>query len=258
MIIIGTSGYDYRDWRGFFYPESLPRASWLTYYAGRFRALELNFSYYTMPRPGQLASMVERTQGKVEFAIKAHRSLTHERTASDIDIANFNSAVDELRRANRLGAVLAQFPYSFRQCEENRVYLRRLADQIGPPLVVEMRRSEWANEPIREWFKKIGVGYCCVDEPELKGLMPREEHAAASPAYVRFHGRNRAKWYEHNSPEERYDYRYSADELGEWVGRIRRLEQKAQKVLVFFNNHFQAQAVDGAQLMEHLLRIQKK
>jgi len=256
MIVIGTSGYDYQDWQGYFYPDHLPRKSWLAYYAERFAALELNFSYYRIPQPGQLTSMVERTQGKVEFAIKAHRSLTHERTASDREIAEFLTAVEELRSADRLGAVLAQFPHSFRQCEENRSYLKRLAENIGPPLVVEMRRTEWATEPIQNWLEKIGVGYCCVDEPDIPGLMPREERVAARPAYVRFHGRNREKWYEHNQPEERYDYRYRADELGEWVGRIKRLEQKAGKVLVFFNNHFQAQAVDGARMMERLLSIQ--
>ena len=255
MIIVGTSGYDYLDWQGGFYPTHLPRKSWLAYYAERFRALELNFSYYRIPKPGQLASMVERTQGKVEFAIKAHRSLTHERTASQRELTEFLTAVGELRSAHRLGAVLAQFPHSFRQCEENRYYLKQLTDKIGPPLVVEMRRAEWASEPLRQWFEKIGVGYCCVDEPDIKGLMPRVEQTAASPAYVRFHGRNREKWYEHDRPEERYDYRYRADELGEWVGKIRRLEKKAGKVLVFFNNHFQAQAVDGAQMMERLLTV---
>lgn len=252
-MYIGTSGYDYVDWRGHFYPETLPRTSWLAYYSERFRALELNFSYYRMPTPGQLASMVERTEGKVEFSIKAHRSLTHERTASDTDYRIFLSAVNELREAVRLGAVLAQFPHSFRQCEENRTYLRRLADRIGPPLVFEMRGVEWATEPVREWFEKIGVGFCCVDEPNIKGLMPPLALAAASPAYVRFHGRNGQKWYEHDSPEERYDYRYAKGELLEWVGKIKRLEQKTGKVLVFFNNHFQAQAVDAANAMARFL-----
>jgi uncharacterized protein YecE (DUF72 family) len=253
MITIGLSGYDYEDWRGIFYPEKLSRKEWLGYYAQHFSALELNFSYYRLPQAKQLASMVERTGGKVTFAIKAHRSMTHERVASDGDYNGFLSAVNELRDADRLAAVLAQFPYSFRQCAENRKYLKQLADRLGPPLVVELRRVDWAEDPIIHWLNKMGVGYACVDEPQIKGLMPPRAVATASPAYVRFHGRNGAKWYEHDRPEERYDYRYKPSELNEWKNKIRSLEKQADKVLVFFNNHFQGKAVESAKIMEKLL-----
>jgi uncharacterized protein YecE (DUF72 family) len=253
MISIGTSGFDYPDWSGFFYPEKLPRKAWLPYYSEHFKALELNFSYYRMPGPGQLASMVERTAGKVEFALKAHRSMTHERTASDSEYSDFLSAAFELRQAGRLATVLAQFPNSFGQREENRSYLKRLADRLGPPLTVELRQAEWATDPIRGWLEQIGVGICCVDEPRIKGLMPPDAVAAASPAYVRFHGRNAAKWYSHDRPEERYDYRYDVSELKEWAIKIKKLENRAGKVLVFFNNHFQGKAAEAAKIMEKLL-----
>ena len=253
MISVGTSGFDYDDWRGFFYPDDLPKREFLGYYAGHFAALELNFSYYRMPTATQIASMVERTDGKVDLAVKAHRSMTHERCASRADHAAFEEALAPARSAGVLGAVLAQFPHSFRQTAENRVYLKRLAEDIGPPLVVELRRAEWAADPIRDWLSKIGVGYCCVDEPQIKGLMPPIADATASPGYVRFHGRNAAKWYEHDQPHERYDYRYNARELARWVPKIQRLEEKAGKVLVFFNNHFQAKAVDAARTLSRLL-----
>jgi uncharacterized protein YecE (DUF72 family) len=253
MITIGTSGFDYLDWRGCFYPEKLKRKEWLAYYAQHFKSLELNFSYYRMPFPGQLASMVDRTGGKVEFSIKAHRSMTHDRTASDAEYDEFSRAVAELRKAGRLGAVLAQFPGSFRQCEENRNYLKRLADKMGPPIVFELRRADWATSPIRDWLERMGVGIASVDEPQIKGLMPPDAVAAASPAYVRFHGRNAAKWYQHDQPHERYDYRYEVSELKEWTLKIKKLEKKAGKVIVFFNNHFQGKAVEAAKIMEKLL-----
>lgn len=253
MITVGTSGFDYEDWRGAFYPERLPRKEFLAYYATHFRALELNFSYYRMPDERQLASMVTRTEGQVEFAIKAHRSMTHERVATRAEIDAFKQALAPLREADRLGAVLAQFPYSFRQIQENREYLKRLAEELGPPLVVELRQAEWATDPILDWLKRIGVGYCCVDEPRLEGLMPPTAAATAAPGYVRFHGRNASKWFEHDRPEERYDYRYRAAELAEWVPRIRNLDEQLDKVLVFFNNHFQGKAVDAAKLLEKLL-----
>ncbi len=248
MILVGTSGFDYDDWRGSFYPEGLPKRSQLEYYSGHFAALELNFSYYRLPGARQLSSMVERTGGRVAFAIKAHRSMTHERTAGEAEYRAFADALLPLEEAGALAAVLAQFPHSFSQCEENRAYLRRLADRLGPRLVFEPRNDEWVEEPVLNWLGKIGVALCCVDEPALPGLMPPVARATASPAYVRFHGRNAAKWYRHDAAHERYDWRYSAGELSEWVSRVRELDTAAEKVLVFFNNHFQAKAVDAARL----------
>lgn len=255
MILIGCSGFDYEDWRGTFYPEHLPRKDWLAYYAEHFSALELNFSYYRLPTPKQLASMVDRTGGKVEFSIKAHRSMTHDRTASDAEHQQFHGAIDELRQAGLLGAVLAQFPNSFRQCEENRQYLKRLVDRIGPPIAVELRHSEWAQDPLWDWMGRIGVSFACVDEPPIPGLMPPLAVATASPGYVRFHGRNGANWYEHDRPEQRYDYRYSPSELRDWAKKIAGLDQKVGKVLVFFNNHFQGKAAEAAKIMKHLVHL---
>jgi len=253
VILIGTSGFDYDDWRGLFYPEDLPKRSQLEYYSGHFAALELNFSYYRMPEARQLASMAERTAGRVAFAVKAHRSMTHERSAGEAEFESFAQALAPLEEAGVLAAVLAQFPHSFSQCEENRTYLRRLADRLGPRLVFEPRSDEWVTAPVLDWLRKIGVALCCVDEPALPGLMPPVARATTSPAYVRFHGRNAAKWYRHDSPHERYDWRYSASELLEWVPRVRALEAAAGKVLVFFNNHFQAKAVDAAKLFSAML-----
>jgi uncharacterized protein YecE (DUF72 family) len=253
VILIGTSGFDYDDWRGCFYPDDLPKRAQLEYYSGHFSALELNFSYYRLPGARQLASMVERTGGRVAFAVKAHRSMTHERTAGEAEYQGFAEALAPLAEAGALAAVLAQFPHSFVQCEENRSYLGRLADRLGPRLVFEPRGDEWIAGPVLDWLERRGIGLCCVDEPALPGLMPPLARATASPAYVRFHGRNAAKWYRHDSPHERYDWRYSARELAEWVPRVRALEDSAGKVLVFFNNHFQAKAVDAARLFSGML-----
>jgi uncharacterized protein YecE (DUF72 family) len=253
VILIGTSGFDYDDWRGPFYPRDLPKQQFLGFYARRFRALELNFSYYRMPAARQLATMVERTQGAVTFSIKAHRSMTHERTATDADVAAFREALAPLRESGTLGAVLLQFPQSFHQREENRVYLARLAESVGPPLAVELRRAEWAQPMVIDWLARLRMGYCCVDEPDLPNLMPRAAAIAGGPGYVRFHGRNAAKWHAHDRPEERYDYRYSSAELEEWVPKVKRIEAAAGKVLVFFNNHPQAQAVDAARAFEGMV-----
>jgi uncharacterized protein YecE (DUF72 family) len=189
----------------------------------------------------------------VTFAIKAHRSMTHERTAGEGEFRAFEEAIAPLKAAGVLGAVLAQFPQSFHQTEENRSYLKRLADRLGPRFVVELRRVDWASPRLLDWLGRIGAGFCCVDEPDLPGLMPPVAAATAKPGYVRFHGRNAQKWYVHDRAEERYDYRYDDRELAAWVPKILELERKAGDVLVFFNNHFQGKAVDAAKALERLL-----
>jgi uncharacterized protein YecE (DUF72 family) len=256
VIRVGTSGYDYDDWAGYFYPEGLPKSARLSYYAEHFSALELNFSYYRMPTAQGLERMLKRTSGKVAFALKAHGSLTHERTAGDLEIAAFRDALEPLREAKVLAAVLAQFPQSFHQTEGNREYLARLAGNLGPPLVVELRRGDWVSGPILKFLTSLGVGFACVDEPQLPGLVPPIAEFTARPAYVRFHGRNADKWYTHDQPHERYDYRYRVEELAQWKPRVEALEARAGETLVFFNNHFQGKSVDSARLMVRLLGLE--
>ncbi|MBN2718387.1 MAG: DUF72 domain-containing protein [Deltaproteobacteria bacterium] len=255
MIHIGTSGYSYADWKPFFYPESMAADQFLAFYASHFGAVELNFSYYRMPTATQLQSMVDKTDGKLLFAVKAHQSITHQRTASPTDIKLFADAVSPLAQSNALGAVLLQFPYSFHQNEQNRAYLSRLRDSLPFALVAEFRNVEWATPAVFNWLKKLNVGFCCVDEPALPGLMPRLHVCTSAVAYVRFHGRNHAKWYTHNQAFERYDYRYASSELSEWIAPIAQLNDQADRTLVFFNNHFQAKAVDSARQLSHMLHL---
>jgi len=254
MIKIGTSGFNYDDWRDFFYPNDLSKEQFLSYYSDRFDVLELDFSYYQMPTANQFDSILKQSDGKLEFSVKAHKSMTHERTAGRADIAQFQDAIAPLRDAGKLGAVLAQFPSSFAQTTENRAYIKHLVDNLGSPLIVELRHMNWTTDPIINWLAKLGVGYCCVDEPQIKGLMPPVARAAAQPAYVRFHGRNATKWYRHNQPHERFDYRYNPRELQGWAQKIKLLESEVGKVMVFFNNHFQAKAVEGAKMLKVILR----
>lgn len=254
MIYIGTSGYSYKDWQGYFYPENLPASEYLSFYTNHFDAVELNFSYYKMPSASQLDKMVEQTQGKLLFSIKAHQNITHQRTAGPSQMKQFYDALSPLISADVLGAVLLQFPHSFHQTEANRHYLKFLVDTFELPLVAEFRSEQWAAPAIAKWLKQIQIGYCCVDQPQLPGLMPKTAHCTCPTAYVRFHGRNSEKWYQHNHAYERYDYRYNAQELRQWIPSIQSLDSQAEKTLVFFNNHFQAKAIDGAKQLSQMLQ----
>jgi uncharacterized protein YecE (DUF72 family) len=257
LIRVGTSGYSYEDWSGPFYPPGVRPRDYLRHYAAHFDTCEINFSYYRMPTARTLARMVETSGGTVTFTIKLPRTVTHER-AEDLDgqLATFTEALAPWTEAGVLGAVLAQLPHGFGPRPDNRAYLDRLLEGLRPhPTVVEFRNAAWVKQETFEHLRAQGAALCCVDEPRLRGLVPPLGVVTAPPGYVRFHGRNAAKWYDHDQAYQRYDYLYSDPELTEWVGRIRTMAERAPDTFVFFNNHFGAKAVSGARRLRELLGL---
>jgi uncharacterized protein YecE (DUF72 family) len=255
-ILIGTSGFSYDDWRGHFYPRDLKRADMLAYYARTFGAVELNTTYYGIPKPGVMQEMTRRVPDAFEFVVKAHADMTHGEDLRPEVFAQFREAVEPLREARMLGGVLAQFPWSFRHTPENEAYLRALRDQLPDlRIIVEFRNSAWIRDETFELLRRLRLGYCCVDEPRLKGLLPPIAVATSSVGYVRFHGRNYQKWWQHDQPHERYDYKYSAEELAEWVPKIQQLDQAAQTTYVFFNNHYEGKAGQNALDLAQMLHL---
>lgn len=264
MILLGTAGFSYVDWRGVFYPARLPAGDMLSFYASRFRAVELDFTYYRMPSAATLGSMAKRTPPGFEFCVKAFRGMTHEPPEQPGDLAGlfyqFVDALRPLRDDGKLGCVLLQFPWSFRWGAAGLGYLEACADLLrGIPTVVEFRNSGWMAEPVRARvlgrLREIGLGFCAVDEPRLRGLMPPLAAATTDTGYVRFHGRNAAKWWKHDMASERYDYLYTEDELREWTGRIEQLARETVKTYVFFNNCHAGHAATNAAMMASLLDL---
>jgi uncharacterized protein YecE (DUF72 family) len=252
MIRIGTSGFSYADWVGPVYPEGLPDREQLAYYAREFSTVELNVTFYRVPEVRLSAGWVKRTPPDFQFSVKAFQGITHQR--EDSTFAAFTDALKPMIEAGKLGCILAQFPNSFRPTTESRDYLRRLRDGFAElSVVVEFRNSAWVKPATFDLLSELGLGFCCVDEPSLPGLMPQVVVATSAPGYVRFHGRNAARWYNHKEAWERYDYTYALPELMEWAPRIRQLEALTPLTLVYFNNHFQGQAVRGARDLGQLL-----
>ncbi len=252
MIKIGTSGFSYDDWVGPVYPPELPAREHLAYYAERFPTVELNVTYYRVPELRTVEGWVRKTPPDFLFAVKAFQGLTHER--KEPDFQGFVAALTPLVESGKLGCVLAQFPYSFHPTPENRNYLALLRAGFGDlPVVVELRNAGWVADETFDLLHSLNLGYCCVDEPQLRGLMPPLAIATGPLAYVRFHGRNAAKWYAHDEAWERYNYSYSAAELNEWAPKIRALEAEAPLTLVYFNNHYRGQATQGARDLGQLL-----
>lgn len=254
MIKIGTSGFSYPEWRGPFYPEKLPQQAMLAFYARRFPAVEINSTYYHIPPARNMAAMAKHAEGRLEFAVKAHQDMTHDRNKYADALPLFHAALGPFHEAGVLGCVLAQFPFAFKATPTNVDFLRRIAEDLAPhPVVVEFRHRSWITDETFDLLQQLRVAYCCVDEPRLPDLPPPLVRATAPLAYVRFHGRNRQKWWTHAEAWERYDYLYTEAELQEWASKLRTLADATEKCYAFFNNHARGQAVTNAQMLARLL-----
>lgn len=256
MLYVGTSGYSYKDWCGMFYPEGAKAQQYLPLYAEKFPCVEINYTYYRQPVPRTMASMVERVCSDFRFTVKAHRTLTHDIpsvTELKKEIDTFWNGVRPMYDAGKLGCTLFQFPWSFRFSERNLEYVRSLRNMFPGEKVVEFRNKSWAKPQVYHALAESGLGFCCVDEPALRSLFPRVVQVTSKVAYLRFHGRNAEKWFNHKEAWERYDYLYSDEELKGWLPKIREMNSAATHTFVLFNNCHQGQAAQNAIRMQELL-----
>ncbi len=252
-IYIGTSGYSYNDWIGPFYPPGTERTNFLDFYSSKFSMVELNFTYYRQPEPRILTNMLASTNSDFLFAIKAHRSLTHEADDGEA-AATYLRGVEPLAESGRLAAVLLQFPYSFHYTVENRKYLGKLCERLESlPLATEFRNIEWQRRSVYDELAERGIAVTVVDCPPLDKLPAPEPVTTASLGYIRFHGRNVENWWT-GSSASRYDYLYSVDELDGWLGKIVDMAGNTAILLIAFNNHWRGQAARNAIQLGGLLK----
>jgi uncharacterized protein YecE (DUF72 family) len=236
--LVGTCGYSYDEWKGTLYPGGLKKSEFLVYYSRVFPFVELDFSYYGMPKAAALAALAAQTPPGFLFALKAHKSLSHERGSDWRERASeFAKAAASLADAGRLAAVLLQLPYSFKRGEDERRYLGALCDALAAfPLAVEFRNDRWQSEGVLAELDRRGAALVLVDRPDLPGLPPRSTAVTGGWSYLRFHGRNAEAWWT-GGATGRYDYLYSEAELRGIVPTIRMVEEKAELLLIAFNNH---------------------
>jgi uncharacterized protein YecE (DUF72 family) len=252
-ILIGTSGYSYRDWVGSFYPPGMQPKDFLPFYARHFDTLEVNTTYYGIPKPDVMAGMAARTPENFRFVLKLHQSMTHDQSLDPLVFRGFRDAIAPLKDAGKYDGLLAQFPWAFRRTEENRRFLAALRKQLADePLFVEFRHDSWLVPELQPSMQEHRIGFCAVDEPRLQHLLPPVALLTTDDAYIRFHGRNAVGWY--GDRTSRYDYDYKRPELEEWVGKIRELADRARRIYLFFNNCHAGQAARSAKLMQELLK----
>ncbi|MBI5836153.1 MAG: DUF72 domain-containing protein [Candidatus Eisenbacteria bacterium] len=253
-VVVGTSGYSFADWLGPFYPSGTPKSAMLPHYARQFPVVEVNATYYRIPPPRTMEQMERKTPPGFEFMVKLHQDMTHRGSTDPSLYREFLAALEPLRESGKLKGLLAQFPWAFRYAPESLRHLDFLRNAFpDDPLHVEFRRDEWDRPDVFGLLRERGIGYCCVDEPALPGLVPPRAVATTGTGYVRLHGRNAANWWGRGGGD-RYDYDYNEAELREWLHRIRELASQAARTYVFFNNCHAGHAAANAMLMQEMLR----
>lgn len=254
MFYVGTSGYSYDDWIGPFYKEGIKKGQMLEEYSKSFRFTEVNSTYYSMPNKFMFFNLAKKTPEDFKFTVKLHSSMTHSRDAAGDGYRAFNEALAPLLDTGKLGCLVAQFPYSFHNTAQNMDYIKRMKEEFKDiPICVEFRNSSWMKEEIYKQLSLNDLGFVCVDEPDIKGLIKKAAIVTSKLGYIRFHGRNLEKWYNHKESYERYNYLYREDELKEWVPSIQYIDSNADITFIAFNNHFKAQGAVNASMLQRLL-----
>lgn len=273
---IGTSGWNYPagrgTWNGIFYPSAAkgrrpksaakPKFDELAYYAEHFDTVEINTTFYGQPKATVAQTWADRTPSGFDFSLKLYRKLTH---ADVPGVPPFDQdAIDEYRRgiepladAGKIGALLAQFPPSFKQTSVSQAYLDALLHRFRDyPLAVELRHRSWSDDftATLSLLNSHNAALTQIDEPKFRvSIRQNQLPNITGFYYMRLHGRNAAQWWKHDKSEDRYNYLYSADELkpvSETADAARRL---VKKFYLYFNNHFASKAVVNAVMIKHQL-----
>ncbi len=252
-IRIGPAGWSYSDWEGVVYPPHGSKFDELAYLAQFFDTIEINSPFYRIPPQTHSKSWVRRVAGNRDFRFttKIFRGFTHEPAAvTPDDVTAFLNYLEPLANANRLGAVLLQFPWSFKNSPEAMARLETLFAQFaGYPLALEVRHASFQNDEFAAFLDAHGVAWVNVDQPLFSDSVKPADTATGAVGYVRLHGRNYDKWFSHSESWERYNYLYSPEELEPWARRIDSIARR-KETYVITNNHFRGQAIVNAADLE--------
>jgi uncharacterized protein YecE (DUF72 family) len=287
-IRVGTSGWNYPagpgSWNGTFYPPAAGRRAGfdeLAYYAEHFDTVEVNVTFYRPLARTTARRWAERTPPGFDFSVKLHQRFTHATmepvtgrpphppapppaapppalpayTRSDVD--EFRAGIEPLADAGKLGALLVQFPPSFRDEPATRAYLEALLRRFSAyPLAVELRHRSWSDRQAEtlSLLADAGAALVQIDEPKFRfSIRQNYRPNTGSLYYMRLHGRNAAQWWRHEHRDERYNYLYSAEELEPIVDTAKAVRALVKKAYLYLNNHFAAKAVVNATVLKHEL-----
>jgi uncharacterized protein YecE (DUF72 family) len=253
-LYIGTAGWAYPHWNGVVFPKPHPAARHpLELLAASFNTVEINSSFYQPLKPEVVKLWIKKVQSnpRFKFTAKLHQQFTHARMIEDAEVTAFKAGLRPLQNSGKFGALLMQFPWSFRFTVENREFLIRLRRAFSEfPLVAEMRHSSWLAEEAVGTFLDYRIGFCNIDQPDYTRAMPPTAFLTSSVGYIRLHGRNPKNslgGFNPSAPRLRqHDYLYSEAELSEWAQRIERVAKFSDATFVIFNNDAEAKSVVNA------------
>jgi len=283
---IGTSGWNYPTgegtWNGVFYPATRSKRAGtanfdeLRFYAEHFDTVEVNSTFYGQPRPEVTRAWAERTPPTFEFSLKLYQKFTHPKMFRDAalkrapgsegslldllaqvtqaDIDEFRAGIEPLATSGRLGALLAQFPPSFKHGSVSRGYLEQILRAFEDyPLAIELRHKSWSDalDDTLGMLNAFGAAWVQIDEPKFRFSI-RQNYLPNVTGfyYMRLHGRNAAQWWRHEASEDRYNYLYSADELREFSDIAGAAKALVKKSYLYTNNHFAAKSVVNAVMLK--------
>ena len=248
-IRVGPAGWSYTDWEGTVYPPHGSKFDQLAYLASFFDTIEINSPFYRIPPPTHAKSWVRRVSANPDFKFttKVFRGFTHDKaTLAADDIRAFRNYLDPLLEAGRLGAILLQFPWSFKSSPEALEKLSALFHAFEDyPTALEVRHSTFQNDEFFRFLDEQNVAWVNVDQPLFDNSVKPADTVTGPLAYARLHGRNYEKWFAHDESWERYNYLYSETELEPWVARIEAMG-RSKDTFVITNNHFRGQAIVNA------------
>jgi uncharacterized protein YecE (DUF72 family) len=286
---IGTSGWSYPSgrgtWNGIFYPPPRRRAKGfdeLAFYAEHFDTVEINSTFYGQPRADVARTWADRTPAGFEFSVKLYQKFTHPKMYSErvarmlpsdargdaqlvgmlaepnaADLDEFRRGIDPLASNGKLGALLAQFPPSFKDAPTSREYVAGLLRALaGYRVAVELRHRSWSDaiDGTLALLNEFGAAWVQIDEPKFRlSIRQNQLPNVKGFYYMRLHGRNAAAWWRHEKSEDRYDYLYSAGELKELAETADSARHLVKKTYLYTNNHFSAKSVANAAMLKQQL-----
>jgi uncharacterized protein YecE (DUF72 family) len=267
----------------------------LAFYAEHFNTVEVNSTFYGQPRAEVCRGWADRTPSDFEFAVKLYQKFTHtrmfgERVATEVarnlrpqpkfagtevpsdlrpetiaelvrpndaDLDEFRRGIDPLASAGKLGALLAQFPPSFKDTPESQDYLADLLRRLASyPVAVELRHRSWSDRlgDTLRLLNGFNAAWVQIDEPKFRFSISQNYLPNVKGFYyMRLHGRNAAQWWRHDRSEDRYDYLYSSDELKEFSETAEAARRLVKKLYLYTNNHFSAKSVANAAMIKQQL-----
>jgi uncharacterized protein YecE (DUF72 family) len=233
MILVGTSGYNYPEWKGSFYPEDLSSAKMLPYYAGKFPTVEINYTFYRMPTPKLIAGWRAQVPADFRFTLKAPKRITHDKRLRPADageaLQGFITAASEL--GPQLAALLFQLPPNFKK---DLPLLQEFLSLLPPKTTAafEFRNASWLEDDVFQALRARNIALCIADSETRETPIVR----TADYAYLRLR-----------------DEGYGDADIAKWTETARSLGESANDVFVYFKHEDEGKgAAFGLQMMKLL------